>query len=135
MANPREAGSRERWCERGGEKSGVAPSTAFRVGSNSHRVLDREHKNFSVADLAGLRRADHDANGFVHHIIGEHDLDLHFGREIHRAHSLPRASRCGPSAKKPLRFCHRGHFDAQLGEGFARSSSLNGPMIASGFFM
>src|SRR5437763_11998432 len=35
--------------------------------ANPHGVLDREHKNFSVADLARLGRADHHADRFVHH--------------------------------------------------------------------
>src|SRR3954471_11095590 len=52
--------------------------------ANPHGVLYREHKNFPVADLAGLGRADHDADGFVDHFVGEHDFDFHFGEEVDR---------------------------------------------------
>src|SRR3954463_4273997 len=52
--------------------------------ANPHGVLHREHKNFSVADLAGLGRADHDADRFVDHFVREHDFDFHFGEEVDR---------------------------------------------------
>src|SRR5437764_11676383 len=52
--------------------------------ANPHSVLDREHKNFSVADLARLGGADHDTNRFVDHFIREHDLDFYLREKIHR---------------------------------------------------
>jgi len=42
-----------------------------------------ETKIFSVADPTGLGGATDGLDGFLDHVIAEHNLDLHFGEEIH----------------------------------------------------
>src|SRR4051812_41465962 len=45
--------------------------------------FDIGDENFSVADAAGLGRAADGLDGFLDHVIAEHNLDLHFGKKIH----------------------------------------------------
>src|SRR5947207_10038008 len=86
--------------------------------ANAHGVLDREHKNFSVADLAGLGCANDHAHRLVHHFISEHDFDFHFPQEIHGVFAA--AVNLGVALLPPeaLHFRHRHALDAELGQGF-----------------
>jgi hypothetical protein len=99
----------------------VIPSHRFFTDlfrADAHGVLDREHKNFSVTDLAGLGRRDHDADGLVDHFVGEDDFDFHFGQEIDGVFAA--AINLGVALLPPeaFHFRHRHSLDAELGQGF-----------------
>src|SRR5436190_4286793 len=86
--------------------------------ANPHGVLDREHKNFSIADLARLGGADHDGHRLVHHFVREHDFDFYLREKIHCV--LAAAINLGMAflAPKALHFRDRHALDAELGQGF-----------------
>src|SRR6185295_889058 len=46
-------------------------------------------ENFSVADPPGLGGAADRLDGFFDHVVTEHNLDLHFGQEIHDVFGAP----------------------------------------------
>src|SRR5436190_4486495 len=53
------------------------------AGANAHRVLDLDHENLAVADLAGFGRAGDRLDDAVGAIVRHHDLDLDLGQEVH----------------------------------------------------
>src|SRR3954469_23509492 len=114
MANPREAGSRER-CEEGWRKSGVIPSHRFLADffrPNPDGVLDWEHKNFSIADFAGLGCADHNADGLIDHFVSQNDFHLHLRQEIDRVFASAINLSVALLAPEALHFRHRHTLDA-----------------------
>src|ERR1700674_862507 len=52
------------------------------AGADAHRMFEAEHKDFAVADLAGLCRADDGIGDLFHLIARNRDLDLQLGKEV-----------------------------------------------------
>src|SRR6266849_668574 len=63
----------------GSERVGVGLA-----GADAHRVLEIEHEDLAVADLAGLGGGGDRLDQFVGPVGRNRDLDLHLGPEIHR---------------------------------------------------
>src|SRR5438045_2468625 len=89
--------------------------------ANAHGVLDWEHKNFSVADLAGLGRSHHDAHGFVDHLIGEDDFDFHFREKIDGVFAAAINFGVAFLAAEAFHFRHGHALNAELGQVFLHS--------------
>src|SRR5471032_2979307 len=53
------------------------------ASTNSYRVLDTRHKDFAVADAAGVSRGANGLDGLFDHLVLDDQLDLHLGQEIH----------------------------------------------------
>src|SRR5258705_11382451 len=54
------------------------------AGSDPDGGLHGQHEDLSVTDVAGLGRGGHHLGHLVDQMVGDHDLDLDLGQEIHR---------------------------------------------------
>src|SRR6266487_3660768 len=59
------------------------------AGADAHRVLETEHEDLAVADLAGLGRAGDGFGDFVDLVSGDRDFDLELGQEAHGIFGAP----------------------------------------------
>src|ERR1051326_3695762 len=53
------------------------------AGTDAHRMVEPEHEDLAVADLAGFGRADDGFGDFVDLVGGHRDFDLELGQEAH----------------------------------------------------
>ncbi len=53
------------------------------AGADADGLFDGRDENLAVADLVGAGGGDDRLDRGVHHVVGEDDLDLHFGQEVH----------------------------------------------------
>src|ERR1043166_5828860 len=54
------------------------------TGADAHHVIDVQHENLAVADLAGLRGRRDGFDHFVGAVARDRDFDLELGQEVHR---------------------------------------------------
>src|SRR5882672_11390165 len=69
-----------RECYGGGTSDG---GVAVLVGADADDILQREHEDLAVADLAGLGGAGDSGDHLGDDVVGHGDLDLHLGQEVH----------------------------------------------------
>src|SRR5262245_54407745 len=53
------------------------------AGADAHGAVNIADKNFAVADLTGLRSGDDRLHDLVLLVVGDGDLDLQLGQEVH----------------------------------------------------
>src|SRR5689334_21904995 len=53
------------------------------AGADAHRLIDAEHEDLAVADLAGFGRRGDRLDHLVDMVGGDRDFDLQFGEEAH----------------------------------------------------
>jgi hypothetical protein len=68
--------------------------------------FDRRYKDFAVADTPGLGGATDCLDGFLDHVVAEHDLDLHLGEKIDDVFGTPVKLGVAFLAPEPLGFGH-----------------------------
>ena len=87
-------------------------------GANAYCVFYRENENLAVTDFTGLGGPNHFADRFFDHIIGQNNLDLHFGEEIDRI--LAAAIDLGVAflPSESFDFGDRHSLDTKLGQSF-----------------
>src|SRR5258707_5652333 len=68
--------------------------------------FDRRDKDFAVADAPGLGGATDCLDGFLDHVVAEHDLDLYLGEEIDDVFVTPVKLGVAFLSPEPLGFSH-----------------------------
>src|SRR3984957_7197360 len=68
--------------------------------------FDRRDKDFAVADAPGLGGATDGLDGFLDHVVAEHDLDLHLGEKIDDVFGAAVKLGVAFLAPEPLGFSH-----------------------------
>src|SRR2546427_700156 len=58
-------------------------SVALFVGADADGLFDRRDENLAVADLAGFGALDDRGHSRLDAVVGEHELQFDFGKEIH----------------------------------------------------
>src|SRR4029077_1760892 len=96
---------------RSGTSESVQTSNSDGVKSGFPRpdpdgFFDRRYKDFAVADTPGLGGATDCLDGFLDHVVAEHDLDLHLGQKIDDVFGTPVKLGVAFLAPEPLGFGH-----------------------------
>jgi hypothetical protein len=84
------------------------------AGSDANGLLYLGDKNLSIANAAGLRRAPDGIDRLVHHIVAEHDLDLHLRQKIDDVFGAGIEFRMALLAPEPFGFCDRDALESDL---------------------
>src|SRR5262245_25937006 len=66
-------------ASRPSSSDGVVPRLA---GPDAHGLFHIRHENLPVADAAGLGRGDDRLDRLLHHVVAEHELELHLGEKV-----------------------------------------------------
>src|SRR5476649_401538 len=96
------------------------------ASTNSYRVLDTRHKDFAVADSAGVSRGADGLDGLFDHLVLDDQLDLHLGQEIHDILGAPVKLGMAFLTAEALGLEHGDAFEADLIEGVLHFIELEG---------
>src|SRR5882672_10059376 len=88
------------------------------VGADADDILQRSHEYLAVADLARLGGIRNGCDDLVLHLVGDRDLDLRLGQEIHGVLAAAVDFRVSFLAAEAFDFRHGHTFDAHVGQGF-----------------
>jgi hypothetical protein len=86
--------------------------------ADAHRVFHREHENLAVANLARLRRGDHDIDRLFNQVVRHYDFHFHLRQEIHCVFASPVNFGVPFLPPKTFDLCDRHPFNAELCERF-----------------
>ena len=105
------------------------------AGTNSDRAFDVGNKNLAIADSAGLRRRAYGLDGALHGVVRKNDLDFNFRQEINDIFGAAIELRVPFLSAKPFASVTVIPWRPAACSASFTSSSLNGLMIASTFFI
>ncbi len=114
FAHVRQAGLKRHWpspLSRSSERllSGLS-------GADTDRLLQFQHEDLPVPDLAGVGGLGDCIDHTIRHVIRDSDIDLHLGQEIHHILGTPIELGVSFLPSKPLDIGNRDSLHADLGQ-------------------